>query len=301
MRITQRTRTSRKLALSLVAAISMMVVLTAVAAAGSQGAKWSGVGQVLFAGPSQDPAAPTTTESRFKMNKDGSVKSVKVNTSNELVVGVLGDGAGGSAITECKARRGNTACDDLALLLTGAQVTSFHNSEATLSKVTQEMMPFPGIGEIEVLHGQVRGKLSGVFTLSNATGAATGTAQLKIGKGSIATYACFGPSPVGPIPTGSLQPCIDNTGAQLFPIFLDVQDKGKFEIGEGVGSMSDILGLKGKVEVHAISNPLMAQFGGSIVISNAKASLVGDDGDGDGGKKGDDEDDEDDEEDEDDD
>ncbi len=280
-----------------------MVVLTAAVSANTDKAVWSGVGQVLFAGPSQDPSAPTTTVSEFKLRRDGTVRNVKIKTSNELVVGVLGNPAGGSAITECKDRRKGTACEDLEVLLTGAQVTSFHNSEATLRQVTQEVKSFPGIGDIEVISGNVRGKLSGVFTLSNSTGSATGTANLRIRKGSIASYACFDPTTSLPLP--SLQSCIEQTGGMLFPIFLDVQDKGRFEIGQGIGSMSDILGLKGKVEVNAVSNPLMGQFGGSIVIPRATASVVGDpepaDDEDDDRKKRERDDDEDDDEDEEDD
>lgn len=275
MSITNSARTPRKLIISFVTAISLMVILTAAVSASSQSAKWSGVGQVLFAGPSQDPSAQTTTQSEFKFKRDGSVKRVKIHTSNELVVGLLG--AGGSAITKCKDRKGSTACEDLDSMLTGARITSFHNSTATLRNVTQGVVPVPGIGDVPVLSGTVRGKLEGIFSIDNATGAATGTAALRIRKGSTAVYACFADSPVGPIPIPTLQPCFDDAGGQLFPIVLDVEDKGKFKIGQGVGSMSDILSLEGKVTVKAQANLLLEQFGGSIVISNGKANLVGED------------------------
>ncbi len=267
--------------ISLVAAVSMMVVLTAAVSASSPIAKWSGVGQVLYAGPSPDPAAPTMTESEFKFRRDGSIKRVNIKTSNELFLGVLGDGAGGSAITECKDRKHSTACEDLDALLSGAQLISFHNSEATLRNVSQETFPVPGLGDIEVLHGQLRGKLAGEFSLNNGTGEAVGTAQLRIKKGSIASYACFALSPAGPVPLASLQTCTDGSGGQLFPIFLEVQDKGNFEIGAGTGSMADLLSLKGKVEVNATANLLTQQFGGTVVIPKAKAYVEDDEGEAD--------------------
>lgn len=288
----KRARSPRKIVISVITAISLMVILTAAVSASSQSAKWSGVGQVLFAGPSQDPAAQTTTVSEFKLKRDGSIKSVKINTSNELVVGVLGD-ATGSAITKCKDRKHSSACENLEAMITGARVTSFHNSQATLRGISQWMQPVPGIGDVPVLGGNLRGKLEGIFTLDNATGVAVGTASLRIRKGSTAVYACFGLSPVGPIPLTTLQPCIDNSGGQLFPIVLDVHDKGKFVIGQGHGSMSDILGLEGKVEVNAQANLLTEQFGGTIIIPKAKASLVGEDKPG----RGDDDDEDEDEDD----
>lgn len=273
MGITNSARTPRKLIISIVIALSLMAALTAAASAASNNAKWSGVGLVTFAGPSQDPAAPTFTEAEYKLKRNGSVRSVKITTSNELVTGILGDGAGGSAITKCKARKRSTACETLDTELTGARVTSFHKSEATLRGVTQEVMPVPGIGDLEVLSGKLRGKIEGIFSIDNATGAAVGTASLRIRKGSVGTYACFSLTPAGAVPLASLETCINNTGGMLFPIFLDVHDKGKFELGQGSGSMSDILALKGKVEVNALSNPFMGQFGGNIVISNGKASF----------------------------
>ncbi len=274
MRMTKSARSSRRLIVSTLVAISLMLVLTAAVSASSQGAKWNGIGQVIFAGPSQDPALPTTTQSEFKFKRNGDIRSVEINTFNELFVGVLGDGAGGSAFTSCNDRKHSTACEDLEILLTGAQVTSLHNSKAKLNKITQGTMPFPGIGEIPVLSGQVRGKIDGVFTISDAEGSASGTSSLRILKGSTATYACFGPSASGPIPTTTLEPCTENTGGMLLPIFLEVHDKGSFEIGQGIGSMSDILGIKGKVEVKVISNPLMQEFGGSIIIKNAKTTVA---------------------------
>ena len=108
----------------------------------------------------------------------------------------------------------------------------------------------------------------------------TGTAELKIGRGSSGTYACFGETPFGPVPLESLDPCIHDLGGQFFPIVLDVNDSGKFELGSGQGSMADILEIKGKVRVKAQSNlvhPLGPQFGGSVEISKAVTSFAGDD------------------------
>ena len=290
-----------KFAISVLLATSLLVLLTAAASADSQKVKWSGTGLVVYVGPSQDPTMPTSAEARFKLNRDGGVRSVVVETTNEQFVAVLGGGPEGGAITECRDRKGSQACDGLNSLLTGSFLASLHNSTATLSRISQSEIqipiqtPFgPVVLNVPVLSGQLSGKLHGQFGLSNGTGILMGTADLRIGRGSSGTYACFGESPFGPIPLESLDPCIDNSGGQLFPIVLDVTDSGKFELGAGEGSMADILGIKGQVTVKAQTNlldPLGPQFGGSVAISKAVTRMVGDDGSGDKPEHDDDDDD----------
>ena len=269
-----------RIALPALLAISLMLVLTVAASADSGRAVWSGVGQILFVGPSPDPLTPTTTQSDFRVKRDGTIKSVTINTTNEFVAGVLGGGPGGGAITECRAKGGSTSCDDLNALLTGAMATSLHESSATLYNITESVILFPVpstpiVLNVPVLNGSLRGKLEGQFAISNGTGIAQGTAKLRIGGDSAGTYACFGETPFGLLPLESLQPCIDDAGGQLFPIALNVSDSGTFELGEGIGSMSDILGMKGMVEVNAFANLLTAQFGGTIAIDKAQTELPG--------------------------
>lgn len=261
-----------------------MALLTAAASASSHSAKWSGAGQVLYAGPSVDPATPTTTHSEFKLRRDGSVRAVHIQTTNELFAAVLGDGAGGSAITECKDRRNSNACEQLDSLLTGSMVTSLHNSKAKLNRITEGVVqvPVPTLGgevilNVPTLSGNIRGKIEGHFAISNDEGIAVGTSSLRIRNGSSAVYACFSPTPAGPVPLESLQPCIDHEGGMLFPIVLDVNDKGKFELLGGSGSLAALESVSGKVEVHAQANLLLNQFGGTITIPRAKATLAAED------------------------
>lgn len=281
-----------RLAIPALLAVSLLIVLTVAAAADSQRVIWSGGGQVIFAGPSQDPGMPTTTESRFKLNRDGSVRSVVIHTANEMVAAVLGGGPGGGPITECRDRRGSQACDDLDSLLTGAILSSLHNSTATLSKISHGEIPVtiptPSgdvVLKVPVLTGSLGGKLQGqlaVRTISiSGSGFATGTVEMRIGKGSTGTYACFVETPFGPVPLESLDACIYDAGGQLFPILLDVKDSGSFEVGQGSGSLADILGIKGNVEVRAQSNMLLQQFGGTVEISNAVTELTGENARGD--------------------
>ncbi len=58
-------------------------------------------------------------------------------------------------------------------------------------------------------------------------------------------------------------------------------DSGKFELGPGSGSMADILGIRGKVQVHAVADLLQQNFSGSIVIPKASTLLAGESDDGD--------------------
>ncbi len=281
MTSTVRNTRSLRVVFSALVAISLMVILTAAASASSHSAKWSGVGQVLYAGPSIDPSTPTATHSEFKIRRDGTVRAVEIHTTNELFAGVLSDGAGGSAITKCKDRKDSNACERLDALVTGAMVTSLHNSETKLNKITEETIQVPVAtpgGEVVLnvptLSGNIRGKIEGRFALSNDDGIAIGTSSLRVRKGSTATYACFTQTAAGPVPLESLQPCIDNTGGMLFPIVLDVNDRGKFELSHFQGSLAEILNIEGKVEVNAQANLLLNQFGGLIVIPRAKATLA---------------------------
>ena len=267
-------------ALPVLLAISLMLVLTVAASADSGRAVWSGVGQILFVGPAPAPFPATSTQSEFKVKRDGSIRSVTVNTTNEFVAGVLGGGPGGGAITECRAKGGSTSCDDLNALFTGAMATSLHDSTATLYDITESVIPVPIpsttiVLNVPVLSGSLRGKLEGQFSINNGTGFAEGTARMRIGGGSSGTYACFGDTPFGFLPLESLQPCTDNVGGQLFPIVLNVEDSGIFELGEGVGSMAEILGMKGKLNVSAFANMLTEQAGGTITISDAQTDLPG--------------------------
>lgn len=272
---------SIRLTVSALVAVSLMVILTAAASADSNTAKWSGSGQVIYTGPSIDPSTPTTTESEFKLRRDGTVRAVQIHTTNELFAGVLGDGVGGSAITQCKDRRNSNACERLDELLTGSMVTSLHNSAVRLNRITHGEIQVPAptpAGEVVLnvptLSGNIRGKIEGHFALSNDTGIAIGTSELRIRNGSTATYACFTQTPAGPVPLESLQPCIDHAGGMLFPVVLDVHDRGKFELGHATGSLEEIVSIEGRVEVHAQANLLLNQFGGKIVIPRAKATLT---------------------------
>ena len=108
-----------KWALPVLLASSLLLLLTAAASADSSKVKWSGTGSVVYVGASQDPTQPTSAEARFKIKRDGSVRSVEIKTTNEQFAAVLAGGPGGGAITECRARKGSQACDELNALLTG--------------------------------------------------------------------------------------------------------------------------------------------------------------------------------------
>ena len=264
-------RPARKLTAAVLTAVSLMAALTAIASASAPTAVFSAVGSVLYAGPSPAPGV-TYTESTFDMGPHDRIRSVNIITYNEVVTGFLGDGAPGEAVVRCSDHNSG-ACAGLQALLSGATATSVHTSNATLYNITPD-----SFGGIEVLSGLIRGKLNGQFTLShfdpytNTTyGSANGTTSLRIGKGSTATYACF----VGGAPYPSLDPCIDNTGGMMVPIVLDVKDQGKFEVQDGVGTMSAIESIEGILKVNAQANLLGSSFAGSIQIPTAKAELAG--------------------------
>ena len=273
MKTVGKTRRSRKLILPLAVAAAMLIAMTAVVSADSAKAVWQGTGIVLYAGPSMDPTMPTATESEFKYGKDGRIRSVRVHTFNELVTGILGDGAGGSAITNCRDSEDGATCEQLNGLLTNAQVTSMHNSSISLDVVQQHAIPVPGVGDVPVLSGKIRGSLKGVFSISDAGGSATGTSHLQIRRNSSGTYACFLVSGTTLIPSTSLDPCVDDTGGMLFPIFFDVQDAGRFEVGNGIGSMDAIESLQGRVRVNAVADLLTPSFGGTIEVLHSTAML----------------------------
>ncbi len=264
-----------KLGLPIAVAVVLLIATTAVATASSSKAIWQGTGAILYAGPSVDPSTPTTTKSEFRISENGRIRSVKVHTSNELVIGLLGDGIGGSAVTECKDRDDGETCDRLDGLLTGAQVTSLHNSTVTLRVATEHSIPVPGIGDVPVLSGKIRGNLNGVFMIGDENGAAVGTAKLRITPASTGTYACFLVMDPAPIPSTSLDPCIENAGGMLFPVLFDVQDVGRFDVGDGNGALSEIESLSGRVKVNAVANLLDGNFGGSIEVVRSVAKLSG--------------------------
>lgn len=275
-----KTNLMTRLTVPTLLAVSALLIFAAAAAADSQKLIWSGLGQVAYVGPSIDPSTPIASRSSFKVKRNGEIQSVEIRTSNEQFVALLGGGSNDRAITECKPRATSDACSDLNALLTGALLTSFHDSFATLSRVTQSEIEIPIVSphgqvvlNIPVLHGSLRGSLRGEFTLSNANGSAVGSSTLKIGNGSSGTYGCFAESSVGLLPLESLQSCIDNSGGQLFPIMLDVKDSGTFELGHGTGAFAEIHGIKGRVGVEAQSNLLLGKFGGTVTISNAVTEL----------------------------
>lgn len=276
-----RTRQMRRLAAPALAAMALAITLTVVASADSHSAVWSGAGEVLYSGLSPDATLPTVTDSEFRLKRDGAVRSVEIRTANEFFVGILGGGPGGPAITACRDRRGSNACEEFSTLLTGAEVVSIHNSTAVLDRVTEHEVELPVLTpagpvslNIPVLSGSLRGHLRGQFAMSKGSGAASGTVELRIGRGSTASYACFGGAPLTPVPLESLQPCIEQSGGQLLPILLDVHDSGSFELGPGSGELADILMLQGRVSVNVNADMLQQRFAGSIMIPKASASFV---------------------------
>jgi hypothetical protein len=282
--------TKSKAPLAILLALSLMALLTAAASANGNRARghhasvnkalWAGTGQVLFVGPSQDPSAPTSATAKFNIRR-GNINSVVITTQNEFVAGVLG--AAGDAVTECKDRTHGATCETLNELLTGAFVSSLHTSTARLTNVTEGsvQVPIPGPGgvalvDIPVISGDIRGELNGLFVISKDGDASTGTASLKIKRGSSATYACFGLTEIGLMPLPSMESCVDQSGGQLLPIALNVLDRGSFEVGQGTGALSDIESIRGRVEVTAQTNGLLGQFGGTINVIRSVATLNAD-------------------------
>ena len=157
-----------RLALPILIATSLLLVLTAAASADSTRVDWRGAGLVVYVGPSQDPATPTTSEAKYKLKRNGEVQSVLIRTTNEQLAAVLGGGPDGGAITECRAREGSNVCDDLNAILTGSVLMSLHNSTAMLGHITQGEIQVPiqtplgpVVLNVPVLSGSLRGKLQG--------------------------------------------------------------------------------------------------------------------------------------------
>lgn len=265
-----------------VAVIALMTLTAGVAAAAASKAKFSALGEVAEVGL---PVGGVVT-SEFKMRKNGEIKSVKIHTVGELVLGGIG------AVTSCKekGKHSEGACDDVKALLvgtTGSGILSIHESEAKL-KVTEQphiyAVPFPPFS-VETIGGKLKGKLEAGMTLFGANGdVLTGTGKLKIKGTGIAQYACllnYFDTGAGVLPIfGPIAMCIGAPGPNavvagtpsgpfspvMVPLELHVKDKGKFELESASAE------LKGKIVVTVDSDPF-GGTSGTITITKGKAEF----------------------------
>ncbi len=216
------------------AAVAVVVALSVsgLAMANSQKADFNLEGFVGFVGLSQDPANPTTVESDFTFNSYGVPTSVVVKTNNEMVLGALGQ------LRDCD----GDACETLAAALSGAPLTSLHDSTAELTVTDHDFLkytlptPFGDMPLVaQAISGDIEGQLKGTVQLPTSHDVLLGETDLGIA-GS-ATYVCFSPflAALGvpdPLP-GPLHPCAIGLG-QLLPIELDIVDTGKINVQKQV-------------------------------------------------------------------
>jgi hypothetical protein len=242
-------------------ALAVLTVVAGVAAsADTARARFSAAGAILYVGPNQFPPPFTTTSSRFQLNRDGTVKNVRISTTAEQVVGALG------GVTSCRDADGGVSCGQLNSIVAGNLIMSLHDSEALLRVTSQGPLPAP-YPPLEVLNGDLIGRLQGQVTIGVAPDVMAGTARLRITEGSTGTYACYVASIPSFVP--SLAPCIGGVPtAMLVPVMLNVQDRGTFEITEAFGALSGVSMLRGQVEVNASADLLAATFGGTINITH---------------------------------
>jgi hypothetical protein len=273
-----------KVPVAAVLTATLMLSVAVVVSADTAKARWQGAGQVLYVGPSLDPGAPTSSSAEFRFGRDGSIKHATITTRNEAVAGILGGGNGGGAVTECEDRTHGATCELLNELLSGAAISSLHDSIARLTNVSPDVIQIPVetpngvvLADFSILRGDLSGRIDGVFTIGQGGDKATGQVNLRITRGGTGAYACFLPGPTGsPAPVPSLGPCVQDAGGQLLPIALEVVDRGKFELGQGEGALEQVRSLKGTVQVAVQADLLSQNFGGTVTISNATAELIGD-------------------------
>lgn len=221
------------------AAVAVVAMLTASisAMAGGEKAKFNLDGIIGYVGISQDPSNPTSVQAKFKFDKWGQPKKVEIDTSNEMVIGGL------AGLRQCE----DEACEALAIALSGAPITSLHDSTAILDVNSVEFvkytLPTP-IGDVplfaQVISGDIEGKLKGTVQVSTPQELLYGTTDMSI-QGT-AAYACFSSflSELG-VPDalpGPLRPCVIGQG-QLLPIELNVVDSGRIDIQKQLVSGPD--------------------------------------------------------------
>lgn len=248
----------------LLTALALSLLTVAVASADNGVARFDAAGGVVYVGPSLVPGFPTSSSSVFTLNSSGAVKSVQVTTQNEQVIGVLG------GVTQCEDNTGGVTCAAANAGLAGAFLNSLHTSVAKLKVTSQTVYPFPtpfGPFPVQVLNGNLLGDINSNLTIGSAPDHLAGTASLKILKGSTGTYACF----VVGVPSPALSPCVSGApGAMLFPIVLNVTDRGRFDINQGFGTRAGLADMRGRVEVIAnVASPI-GPVSGAISITKGK-------------------------------
>jgi hypothetical protein len=267
----------RKAVTALAVALVGGLVITAAASADSAKVRFNATAEVVGVG-SYTPAVST-----FHLNKKGAIKSVDIVT--DAVPGELV--ATGPLTAECK---GGEAAEALCAGLNVSTIVSFHGSSATLTQVQVIPNPVPIPGLPDVLAGKVKGELDGSFDVIalhpdtfEPIGLLPGTAHLKI-KGD-AVYGCFGvianPPPPGipvlaPAPIAECQAGVTWYGATaaLYPIVLDVNDTGKFELFAGLGVFTGVTSGHGKVKVDAHVEPSIVLTPDGPVVSPAASGTV---------------------------
>ncbi len=242
----------------------LVLAVTAVASADS--GTFSAAGGVVYIGPSLVPGFETTSSSVFHFGPLGKITSVDVTTQNEQIVGGL------AGLTSCTDSSSGAVCAALGAQVTGALVSSLHTSTATLSVTSTSVYQFPtqfGPVPVRVLNGNLSGSLNSNLSVSNATGALSGAASLGIS--GTGTYACIIVTEAfGPVPSPLLLPCVLGLqDAMMFPIVLNVNDQGAFNMANGVGSMLGV-SLSGDVAVAANLASPVGPVSGTIVITNGQ-------------------------------
>ncbi len=239
------------------AVVALLTITAGVAAADSLKAKFTATGSVAVV------ALPPggVVESEFKIKKNGDIKSIKVHTDGELVIGGI------TTLEKCKGE-----CGTLAATLLGV-VTSTHISSAKL-KVTHQPGPHPYLPfPFEVVGGKLKGKLEADLNVAGTIDTLDGDGNLKIKGTGTSFYGCF----TGLTATGfdDIQKCVDAPGPHSFivqttgppagPVMLAVElhvkDSGKFEV-EG-----EIAEIKGKISVtvDGVAEPFGSLFEVPIV------------------------------------
>ena len=246
-----------------VAVIALMTLTAGVAAAASMKAKFDAAGSVSSVGLEFG----AVVDSKFKI-KHGDIKSIKIKTIGESVGGDL------TSTSNCTG-----ACAELDAALLG-DVTSVHESKVTLKVTFQpgDHPDFPHLAGIEVIGGNLRGKLKAKLTISGSEGDLTGKANLKIKGTATSYYACL----VG-AGFGTIQDCIDAPGPHSFavqltggpavgpvliPIDLHVKDSGNFKVE------NESTKITGKIVVTVDDViPLVVPATGVITVTKGKAKF----------------------------
>lgn len=216
---------SRKIAVTLVVVLALMLSVVAVASAmgpRKHKAQFEAFAPIQFVGPGEliGPDATSTTlleiktrKGKKKIEKLGLIKTIVLETVNEGVIAVP------TFVTDCKGKPGGAACGATESLLSAATNISLHTSQAKLSKVEtittpaaaldpllvgfwQAPAPF-GLGlpaelttGLDKYSGNIKGKLESTFTILGGTGdVLVGSARLNINRVGDALYACFTDNP----------------------------------------------------------------------------------------------------------